>query len=57
MRSLLFLSTLLLFLVNIIRNINFDTKLVSQFVDASAMSTYDTPNKFLVDIKFSRLDE
>jgi hypothetical protein len=53
MNSFPFFASLLFFLLDIIREINFDPKLVPQFVDTGTMRTDDTPYELSIDVEVS----
>lgn len=53
--GLFLLSNLLLLLVDIVRNINLNSKLVTKFVDAGTLRADNSANIFLVDIEFRGL--
>jgi hypothetical protein len=53
--SLLFLTTFLLAFIDFVGDVDFDTKLVTQLVDARTVSANDTTNKFPIDIELGRL--
>ena len=52
MRDFPFLS-ILFFFIHLIKNINLDTQLITELVDANALRTNDTTNILLVYFKFS----
>jgi hypothetical protein len=57
MNNFLFLPDHHLLVVEVVGNVNFDTKLLPEFVDACTLRTYDTPNILLVDVKFGGLEQ
>lgn len=55
LNSLLLFTGLFLFLVNIIRNVDFDTELVTKPVDTSPLRTNNPAYVLPVDLEFCRL--
>ena len=55
MHCLLLLPNLLFLLVRIVRNVNFDTQLIPQSVDARTLGTNNASDEFSVDIELGRL--
>lgn len=53
--DLLLLSSFLFFFIHFIENINPNTQLITELVDASTLGTNDTTNVLFIDLKFSRL--
>ena len=44
-----------LLVIEVVSNVNFDTKLFSELVDACALRTHNTPDILLVNVEFGGL--
>ena len=42
--------------IEVVSDVNFDTKLFSELVDACALRTHNTPDILLVNVEFSGLE-
>ena len=57
MDSLFLLPNHHLLVFKVVSNINFDTKLITEFVDACALCAYNTSDVFLINVEFGGLNK
>lgn len=56
-RVLFFLASILVLIIVVVGHVNFDTKLVTQLVDANTLCTNNTRDVLSIDVKFNRLNK